>query len=293
MFIRLLNKLKGCETMFTIGKIQKAYVNRMSEYGAFLSDEKNGEDEVLLPNKFVPKDIEIDQELTVFIYRDSKDRLVATTEKPKLTLGTIALLKVSQITDIGAFMDWGLEKDLLLPFREQTIKVEEGNEYMVGLYIDKSDRLCATMHTYEILSAESPYNVDDMVEGMIYSIKKDVGIFVAIDRRYHGMLPISEALRIYKRGDMIKARVVEKDEEGKLKLSLRLKPLEQIDKDSYTILKEIEKQGGFLALNDSSEPDEIRKQLSMSKKSFKKGLGRLLREEKVELKEDGISLKKL
>lgn len=107
------------------------------------------------------------------------------------------------------------------------------------------------------------------------------------------MLPISEALRIYKRGDMIKARVVEKDEEGKLKLSLRLKPLEQIDKDSYTILKEIEKQGGFLALNDSSEPDEIRKQLSMSKKSFKKGLGRLLREEKVELKEDGISLKKL
>ena len=190
-------------------------------------------------------------------------------------------------------MDWGLEKDLLLPFREQTIKVEEGNEYMVGLYIDKSDRLCATMHTYEILSAESPYNVDDMVEGMIYSIKKDVGIFVAIDRRYHGMLPISEALRIYKRGDMIKARVVEKDEEGKLKLSLRLKPLEQIDKDSYTILKEIEKQGGFLALNDSSEPDEIRKQLSMSKKSFKKGLGRLLREEKVELKEDGISLKKL
>ena len=276
--------------MILLGERQILKVVRFATIGAYLGDE---DEQVLLPKKYVPSTLCIDDEIDVFIYRDSKDRLVATTEKPKLTLGTIALLKVSQITDIGAFMDWGLEKDLLLPFREQTIKVEEGNEYMVGLYIDKSDRLCATMHTYEILSGESPYNVDDMVEGMIYSIKKDVGIFVAIDRRYHGMLPISEALRIYKRGDLIKARVVEKDEEGKLKLSLRLKPLEQIDKDSYTILKEIEKQGGFLALNDSSEPDEIRKQLSMSKKSFKKGLGRLLREEKVELKEDGISLKKL
>ncbi len=274
--------------MIKLGERQILKTVKFSTVGAYLSDES---EEVLLPKKYVPKTLCIDDEIDVFIYRDSKDRLVATTEKPKLTLGTVALLKVSQITDIGAFMDWGLEKDLLLPFKEQTIKVQEGKEYMVGLYIDKSDRLCATMHTYEMLSKRSPYDVDDMVEGVIYSIKKDVGIFVAVDRRYHAMLPISEALRIYKRGDVIKARVVDKDEEGKLKLSLRLKETQQIDKDSYTILKEIEKRGGFLGLNDNSEPDEIRKQLSMSKKSFKKGLGRLLKEEKIELKENGVALK--
>ena len=139
--------------MILLGERQILKVVRFATIGAYLGDE---DEQVLLPKKYVPSTLCIDDEIDVFIYRDSKDRLVATTEKPKLTLGTIALLKVSQITDIGAFMDWGLEKDLLLPFREQTIKVEEGNEYMVGLYIDKSDRLCATMHTYEILSGESP-----------------------------------------------------------------------------------------------------------------------------------------
>ncbi len=273
--------------MIKLGEQQILRVVRFSTIGVYLGDE---EEQVLLPKRYVPATLCIDDEIDVFVYKDSEDRLVATTEKPKITLGTVALLKISQITDIGAFIDWGLGKDLLLPFREQTVKVEEGNEYMVGLYIDKTERLCATMDTYAILSTDSPYVVDDMVEGIIYSIKKDVGIYVAVDSRFHGMLPISEALRIYKRGDKIKARVISKDEEGKLKLSLRLKPVDQIDKDSYTILKEIEKQGGYLDLNDSSDPEIIKKQLSMSKKAFKRGLGRLLREGKVEIKDSGVSL---
>ncbi len=276
--------------MIRLGEQQILKVVRFSTIGVYLGDQ---EEQVLLPKRYVPATLCVEDEIDVFVYKDSEDRLVATTEKPKLTLGEIALLKVSQITEIGAFLDWGLGKDLLLPFREQTIKVEEDNEYMVGLYIDKTGRLCATMDTYAVLSTDSPYVVEDAVQGMIYSIKKDVGIYVAVDRKYHGMLPISEALRLYKRGDIIKARVISKDEEGKLKLTLRLRPLEQIDKDSYTILKEIEKQGGYLGLNDNSDPDDIRKQMSMSKKAFKKGLGRLLREEKVEIKEDGVSLKKL
>ena len=273
--------------MIKLGEQQILRVVRFSTIGVYLGDE---EEQVLLPKRYVPATLCIDDEIDVFVYKDSEDRLVATTEKPKITLGTVALLKISQITDIGAFIDWGLGKDLLLPFREQTVKVEEGNEYMVGLYIDKTERLCATMDTYAILSTDSPYVVDDMVEGIIYSIKKDVGIYVAVDSRFHGMLPISEALRIYKRGDKIKARVISKDEEGKLKLSLRLKPVDQIDKDSYTILKEIEKQGGYLDLNDSSDPEIIKKQLSMSKKAFKRGLGRLLREGKVEIKDSGVCL---
>lgn len=275
--------------MIKLGEMQILKAARFVSIGAYLADEESGED-VLLPRKYVPESLAIGDEIQVFIYKDSEDRLVATTLKPKVQLGEVASLRVSQITEIGAFLDWGLEKELLLPFKEQTVKVEEDHEYMVALYIDKTNRLSATMKTYPELSTDSPYNANDMVEGVIYSIKKDVGIFVAVDRKYHGMLPISEALRIYKRGDIIKARVVSKDEEGKLKLSLRLNVPDQIDKDSYTILKEAEKLGGFLALNDSSEPEDIKKQLNMSKKSFKKGLGRLLREGKAEISENGIKL---
>lgn len=277
--------------MIELGKFQKLKVLRFVSIGVYLGTDED-EGEVLLPKKQVPDDISIGEEIEVFIYRDSKDRLVATTNKPKLSIGEVAPLKVIEITEIGAFLDWGLEKDLFLPFKEQTVKVEEGNEYIVGLYVDKSDRLCATMDTYSVLSSDSPYKVDDMVSGMIYSIKKDVGIFVAVDGKYHGMIPISEAMRLYSRGEWIKARVIHIDEEGKLKLSFRLNVVDQIDKDSYTILKEIEKQGGVLFLTDSSDPEDIKKQLSMSKKAFKRGIGRLLREGKIEIAEDYIKLTK-
>ena len=148
------------------------------------------------------------------------------------------------------------------------------------------------MDTYSVLSSDSPYKVGDMIEGMIYSIKKDVGIFVAVDGKYHGMIPISESMRLYSRGEWIKARVIHIDEEGKLRLSFRLNVVDQMDKDSYTILKEIEKQGGTLFITDKSDPEEIKKQLSMSKKAFKRGVGRLLKDGKIEIEEDYIKLVK-
>ena len=277
--------------MIELGKFQKLKVLRFVSIGAYLGTGEKDE-EVLLPKKQVPEDISLGEDIEVFIYRDSQDRLVATTRTPKLSVGEVAPLKVIEITDIGAFLDWGLEKDLLLPFKEQTVKVEEGNEYIVGLYVDKSDRLCATMDTYSVLSSDSPYKVGDMIEGMIYSIKKDVGIFVAVDGKYHGMIPISESMRLYSRGEWIKARVIHIDEEGKLRLSFRLNVVDQMDKDSYTILKEIEKQGGTLFITDKSDPEEIKKQLSMSKKAFKRGVGRLLKDGKIEITEDYIKLTK-
>lgn len=277
--------------MIELGKFQKLKVLRFVSIGAYLGTGEKDE-EVLLPKKQVPEDISLGEDIEVFIYRDSQDRLVATTRTPKLSVGEVAPLKVIEITDIGAFLDWGLEKDLLLPFKEQTVKVEEGNEYIVGLYVDKSDRLCATMDTYSVLSSDSPYKVGDMIEGMIYSIKKDVGIFVAVDGKYHGMIPISESMRLYSRGEWIKARVIHIDEEGKLRLSFRLNVVDQMDKDSYTILKEIEKQGGTLFITDKSEPEVIKKQLSMSKKAFKRGVGRLLKDGKIEIEEDYIKLAK-
>ena len=277
--------------MIELGKFQKLKVLRFVSIGAYLGTGEKDE-EVLLPKKQVPEDISLGEDIEVFIYRDSQDRLVATTRTPKLSVGEVAPLKVIEITDIGAFLDWGLEKDLLLPFKEQTVKVEEGNEYIVGLYVDKSDRLCATMDTYSVLSSDSPYKVGDMIEGMIYSIKKDVGIFVAVDGKYHGMIPISESMRLYSRGEWIKARVIHIDEEGKLRLSFRLNVVDQMDKDSYTILKEIEKQGGTLFLTDKSEPEAIKKHLSMSKKAFKRGVGRLLKDGKIEITEDYIKLTK-
>lgn len=277
--------------MIELGKFQKLKVLRFVSIGAYLGTGEKDE-EVLLPKKQVPEDISLGEDIEVFIYRDSQDRLVATTRTPKLSVGEVAPLKVIEITDIGAFLDWGLEKDLLLPFKEQTVKVEEGNEYIVGLYVDKSDRLCATMDTYSVLSSDSPYKVGDMIEGMIYSIKKDVGIFVAVDGKYHGMIPISESMRLYSRGEWIKARVIHIDEEGKLRLSFRLNVVDQMDKDSYTILKEIEKQGGTLFLTDKSEPEAIKKHLSMSKKAFKRGVGRLLKDGKIEIEEDYIKLVK-
>ena len=277
--------------MIELGKFQKLKVLRFVSIGAYLGTGEKDE-EVLLPKKQVPEDVSLGEDIEVFIYRDSQDRLVATTRTPKLSVGEVAPLKVIEITDIGAFLDWGLEKDLLLPFKEQTVKVEEGNEYIVGLYVDKSDRLCATMDTYSVLSSDSPYKVGDMIEGMIYSIKKDVGIFVAVDGKYHGMIPISESMRLYSRGEWIKARVIHIDEEGKLRLSFRLNVVDQMDKDSYTILKEIEKQGGTLFITDKSDPEEIKKQLSMSKKAFKRGVGRLLKDGKIEITEDYIKLTK-
>ncbi len=277
--------------MIELGKFQKLQVIRNAEFGLYLnSKEHKSETDILLPIKQVPEGISIGDEIEVFIYKDSEDRIIATTKKPKLVVGEVGVLKVVETTRIGAFLDWGLDKDLLLPFKEQIGKVERGREYLVGLYVDRSDRLCATMKVNRILSSDSPYKVDDKIQGIIYRINKDMGVFVAVDNKYDAMIPKHELYWTYRIGDKIEARVTKVREDGKLALSLREKGQVQTDEDVIRVLTKIIKNGGVLMLNDDSSPEEIKEQLNMSKSAYKKVIGRLLKERKIEIIKNGVKL---
>lgn len=277
--------------MIELGEIQDLEVVRKTSVGVYLnSQDDEAIDSILLPQKQVPPETEVGDEIEVFVYRDSEDRMIATTRKPKLTMGALSPLKVVDITRIGAFLDWGLEKDLFLPFEEQTTEIQKGREYLVNLYIDKTDRLCATMDIYKYLSSESPYRENDRVRGIIYSIKNDMGAFVAIDNKYHGLIPLNELYGNYKCGDEVEVRVTKVREDGKLDLSLREKAHKQTNEDVKVILEKLKFVGGILPLDDHSSPDKIKDELNMSKSAFKRAVGRLLKERKIKLTEKGIEL---
>ena len=181
--------------MIKIGNYQTLYIVKKTDFGVYLSEHypaEKEEERVLLPIRQVPEHAELGDKIKVFLYRDSADRLISTTAKPKILLDELSVLKVNDVTKIGAFLDWGLEKDLLLPFREQTRKVLEGETCLVALYIDKSSRLCATMNVYEYLDTDSPYTKDDRVEGTVYEISREFGAFVAVDGRYSALIPKKE-----------------------------------------------------------------------------------------------------
>ncbi len=277
--------------MIELGKIQKLEVIKHTSVGIYLNSKDNkNQENILLPKKQVPSETLIGDEIEVFVYRDSKDRMIATTRKPKLTIGELACLKVVGITKIGAFLDWGLEKDLFLPFKEQINKVRKGSDYVVGLYVDKSNRLCATTYINKLLSSDSPYNENDRVNGIIYSINREIGAFVAVENRYHGLIPKHELFGDYRSGDKVEVRITKVKEDGKLVLSLREKSYSNIDGDAKIILDKVYLNDGLLMLNDKSSPDKINDELSMSKSAFKRAVGRLLKERKIKLTEKGIEL---
>lgn len=279
--------------MIEIGRIQKLKILRITSIGAFLNTEESDrdtDDDILLPKSQLDDEIEVGDEVEVFVYRDSEDRLIATIHKPKITLGNLAYLKVVDITKVGAFLDWGLEKDLLLPFSEQTVRVRKGKEYLVSLYLDKSDRLCATMDIYKYLSDEAPYKEEARVPGVVYKIKEDVGVFVAVDYIYYGFIPEIEVYKELKVGDKIEARVVRVREDGKLDLSIREKAYLQMDDDAKFILEKLENNNGVLYLNDKSDANTIKYELKMSKNAFKRAVGRLLKEDKIKFIDNGIEL---
>lgn len=281
------------EKMIELGKRQKLFIINTTDFGVYLNDETGKKDgSILLPRKQVPKDSEVGDEIEVFVYRDSSDRLIATTNIPYLSVGEKAMLRVVQITKIGAFLDWGLEKDLLLPFKEQTAEVREGREYLVSLYIDKSERLCATMKLYTLLETDSPYKKNDVVTGHVYDINKRFGVFVAVDDKYMGMIPKAELFQKLHVGDEVQTRVLKVREDGKLDLSTRQKAYRQMDKDSEYILQKMRENGGYLALHDKSDPELIQEELEMSKNAFKRAIGRLWKEHKINILENGIEIVK-
>lgn len=275
--------------MIELGKIQSLEIMRESLIGVYLNTGEDSEDnDILLPQKQVPQGVEVGDTVEVFVYRDSEDRLIATTNTPRITLGELEVLKVLEVTDIGAFVNWGLEKDLFLPFTEQIFPVEKGRKYLFGLYIDKSDRLSATMYIEKLLSSDSPYKENDWISGTIYSIKEDFGALIAVDNKYFGLIHASDFYGNYKVGNKVDARVLKVREDGKLDLSLRAKAVIQVGEDATFILNKLERSGGFLPFNDKSSPEEIKREFSMSKGSFKKAIGSLFKERVIRITEVGI-----
>lgn len=274
--------------MIELGKKQCLNVVKKVDFGVYLGTK---EERILLPKKMVPEDIEISDALEVFVYRDSSDRLIATTKEPFIQLGQLAKLKVSQIGKIGAFLDWGLEKDLFLPFKEQTTHVTEGKAYLVGLYIDKSNRLAATMRVYNMLSANHMYVKDSAVSGTVIEIKPEYGIFVAIDDKYYGMIPKNEIYGNINVGDIIYGRVSKVREDGKMMISVRQKAYIQMEEDSKLIYEVIKEQNGIIPFTDKSDSELIKKHFNMSKNAFKRSVGRLLKEGLITIEKDSIKLK--
>lgn len=273
--------------MMKLGKKQVLTVVKKVDFGVYLGSE---EERVLLPKKQVPADIELGDPVEVFLYKDSDDRLIATTNEPKIELGQLGVLEVADTGKFGAFLNWGLEKDLFLPFKQQTAKVSKGDKCLVTLYIDKSDRLCATMRVYDKLRKDSPYKKDDMVSGIVYDTSDEFGVFVAVDGMFSALIPKKDVFGNLKVGQTIEARVTAVKPDGKLDLSVREKIPMQMDKDAEVIYKRMEKMGGKLPFTDKADAELIKTEFNMSKNAFKRAVGRLLKEGKIQITSDSIRI---
>lgn len=275
--------------MLKLGEYQELKVIKKVEFGVYLAEHEEDELRVLLPEKQVPEGTKPGDVLTVFLYKDSKDRLIATTNKPALTLGGIAALKVLEVGKIGAFLDWGLEKDLFLPYKEMTARVQPEDEVLVTLYIDKSRRLCASMKKlYDLLSADSPYGKDDVVQGRVYEFSDNFGTFVAVDDKYSAMIPSHEDCSKLRIGDVIEAKVLHVKPDGKLDITLREKAYLQLDADAQKILELLDSYAGVLPFTEKASPEVIKRETGLSKNAFKRALGHLYKEHQVELTDKAI-----
>ncbi|SDA43685.1 hypothetical protein SAMN02910275_00461 [Butyrivibrio sp. INlla18] len=274
--------------MIKLGEKQTLVVIKEVDFGVYLAESMDSEEKVLLPGKQVPADARLGSEIEVFIYKDSDDRLIATTTTPKIMLGDVRRLRVKELSKIGAFMDWGLEKDVLMPFREQRGKIKVGDEVLCALYIDKSSRLAVTMNVYKYLLDKSPYSKDDKVIGTVYEMSDNFGAFVAVDDIYSGLIPKKELYGNIQIGDEVNARVTSVKEDGRLNLSIREKAYLQMDDDAKKVLEMLDDNGGKLPFTDKASPELIREKTHMSKNEFKRAIGRLLKEGKVEIGKDSI-----
>lgn len=279
--------------MLQLGQIQQLTIVKEVEFGVYLATSaETAEERVLLPAKYLPKEKRLGDTISAFLYKDSKDRLIATTKEPVMTLHQVGVCKVEQTGKIGAFLNWGLEKDLLLPFKEQTYPVKQGDQILVALYIDKSERLCATMKVYPYLSKESGYQKDDQVQGTVYELSDNFGAFVAVDDKYSALVPKKDLQERLHVGQKIEARVVAVKADGKLDLSLKQKAYLQMQKDADRIKEALIANGGVLDFTDKASPELIRERMQMSKNEFKRAVGHLYKEREIEIKQDSIIIKK-
>jgi predicted RNA-binding protein (virulence factor B family) len=274
-----------------IGEFNDLRIMRDTSVGLYLSDE-DGE-EVLLPNKYVPENVKPDQIIRVFIYKDSEDRLIATTLDPYIILHEFASLKVVDVTDYGAFLDWGLEKDLLVPFREQKMKMEVGRYYTVFLYLDEqTGRLAATAKIDKFLETEDiSVMPGDEVE-ILVTHYSDLGANVIINNLHKGLIYNADLYRELEPGERTIAYIKNVKEDKKIDVMLQRPGFERVEESSDIILNVLNDSNGFLPLSDKSSPDEIVRVLQMSKKTFKKAIGILYKQRLIKIEENGIYLVK-
>ena len=277
--------------MFKLGSTQTLTVVKKSPHGVYLEAMDNdGNATVLLPTNQVTDSMLPGSLVDAFIYRDSDDRLIATTATPNLVMGQFALLTVKEVNDIGAFLDWGLAKDLFLPYKEQKRDLEAGDKVFVTLYIDKSGRLCATTRVYDLLYNNHSYAEGDTVSGTVFDINPRLGAFVAIDNKYLGLLPTHLSDAQIKIGSTVTATVMEVREDKKITLKMREAAHIQMDADAALILEKLQENNGFLPYHDKSASEEISAYFGFSKNAFKRAIGRLYKEKKIVIESDGIKL---
>ncbi|WP_370390971.1 S1 RNA-binding domain-containing protein [uncultured Winogradskyella sp.] len=276
--------------MLGIGEYCELKILRDTEPGLFLGDDEGNE--VLLPNRYVPDTFEVGEKLEVFIYLDNEERLVATTDKPFVTKGDFALLRCNQVNKFGAFLDWGLVKELFCPFKEQAFKMKKGGWYLIYCYLDEeTNRLVASSKTNRFLdNSELTVSRFDEVD-LIVSHPSEIGMNVIVNKKHLGLVYKDDIFKDIQVGDKLKGIVKKIRRDNKLDISLSQIGYRNIEPNAQFILNELKKKNGFLPLHDKSSPETIKEQVQMSKKSFKKAIGSLYKDRQIEIKDDGIYLK--
>lgn len=283
-----------------LGKTQELIIVRTADFGVYVGADDHDKDAVLLPKKQVPADAKIGSRIRVFVYKDSEDRMIATINHPYAEVGEFALLEVKEVSRVGAFLDWGLEKDLFLPYKEQEGSVKKGGKVLVYLYIDKSGRIASTMRVYDYLSSVTgdEFEKEQTISGIVYRVDPTVGTFVGvaegkhpvhhITHLYFGLLPKTATFGKFSVGDEITAHIARIRADGKIDLREKKRAFEALDKDGRAILDLIDEFGGTLPFSDSASPEIIKRELGLSKAAFKRALGHLMKTGKVRINEDSV-----
>ena len=276
-----------------LGRVVTLPVRRFAPPGAFLAPEpadlSPGAPTILLPRSEVPAGTKEGDELAVFIYLDSEDRPIATANPPQLTLGEVTFLTVKDVGRVGAFCDWGLMKELLVPHAEQTREIFVGERHPIGLYLDDSGRLAGTMRVTEMLRDDGNFELDEWVNGEAWRNEPELGLFVILEKRFVGLVPASEPHQL-SRGTAAKFRISSVLPDGKVELSLRGHAHEEVQGDAQRILDVLGKPGAP-RFGDRSSPEEIRRLFGLSKKAFKRAVGKLLKERAVEIDGEGCVIR--
>ena len=275
--------------MLEIGKINNLRIVKEVDFGLYLDGAEMGE--ILIPTRYVPESFEIDEFIDVFVYLDSEDRIIATTETPLAMVGQFAVLEVASVTRFGAFLNWGLPKDLLVPFREQNQKLEVGKSYPVYIYLDlESQRIVASSKVEKFLNnIPVEYEVGEEVDLIIYG-NSDLGFKAIVDDASTGVLYKNEVFRKLKIGDRLTGYIKKVREDDKLDLSLEMPGVEKFDMNTEKVFEYLKNQGGSISITDKSSPELIYDTFAMSKKNYKKALGALYKKKLIVLEQECVRL---